>query len=782
MGVDGREEPRRSEESDDPPAPHKVPGQGGPFASASLDLWSDGPDPEVPQQRTPARSGLPALPAKAGREPSGSGTDADAGAGTDASSDVRAEIGAEIGADDADVPPSDLELVAQLRGSGEGGEAYEELYRRHADAVRRYARSCCRDEHTAEDLTNEVFTSTLQAVRGGSGPDSAVRAYLLTTVRRVAAAWARTAKREQLVEDFAVFATSAASSSVTADEDTLNLGADVRAMQEAEESLAVQAFRSLPERWQTVLWHTTVEEESPSDVGPLLGLSANATAVLAHRAREGLKQAYLQAHVNTQLMAGGDCAQYADRLGAYARGRLRTRAERGMRRHLEGCAKCRTAALEVADVNERLRALLPVAVIGWFAAGWSVKAVAGLAAGATAGAVGAGAAAGAAGAGAAVGAAGSVGAGSAGAGGAGGAASGAGAASAGAGSGGAGAGAASGAGASAGAGGGSVGGSGAGALVGEGLGLPVKVALGAGVLAATGAVIAYAVAGHSPAPPDRPQARATAAPVVPPPHKPGPRPSLTASPAPSAPPALVAKSAPKSSSPALSPSPSPSPSESASAGPSASASPSPPASPTPRPSPSLPKAKPSTPATPHRPTPVPPPPPSHVYALNELRYSGIGDGDGGAPEVRLGGSWLWQRYGLRVGGTTYRDGASVHAASSVTIELNRSCTSYDALAGVDDMTLGLGAVTFSVYADGERLWSSGLVRGGRPAVPVHAPLAGRRTLRLVVEPRSAADRVAVADWADARISCGSLRSPTASSAGDGSARAAAWWRHRPWRR
>uniref|UniRef100_UPI001180F250 RNA polymerase sigma factor n=1 Tax=Streptomyces alboverticillatus TaxID=173770 RepID=UPI001180F250 len=330
MGVDGREEPRRSEESDDPPAPHKVPGQGGPFASASLDLWSDGPDPEVPQQRTPARSGLPALPAKAGREPSGSGTDAstdagadgrtdaDAGAGTDASSGVRAKVGAEVGAGDADGPPSDLELVAQLRGSGEGGEAYEELYRRHADAVRRYARSCCRDEHTAEDLTNEVFTSTLQAVRGGSGPDSAVRAYLLTTVRRVAAAWARTAKREQLVEDFVVFATSAASSSVTADEDTLNLGADVRAMQEAEESLAVQAFRSLPERWQTVLWHTTVEEESPSDVGPLLGLSANATAVLAHRAREGLKQAYLQAHVNTQLMAGGDCAQYADRLGAYS--------------------------------------------------------------------------------------------------------------------------------------------------------------------------------------------------------------------------------------------------------------------------------------------------------------------------------------------------------------------------------------------------------------------------------------------------------------------------------
>src|SRR5207244_9381972 len=108
---------------------------------------------------------------------------------------------------------------------------------------------------------------------------------------------------------------------------------------EAEQTMAVQAFRSLPERYQTVLWHTTVEDESPSEVAPLLGLTANATAVLAHRAREGLKQAYLQAHVSQSLTSGGDCARYADRLGAYARGGLRMRAERGLRKHLEECAR-----------------------------------------------------------------------------------------------------------------------------------------------------------------------------------------------------------------------------------------------------------------------------------------------------------------------------------------------------------------------------------------------------------------------------------------------------------
>ncbi|MFE3743544.1 sigma-70 family RNA polymerase sigma factor, partial [Streptomyces sp. NPDC059134] len=295
-----------------------------------------------------------------------------------------------------ELPPSDADLIQRMREGDDS--AYEELFRRHSEPVRRYARTCCRDAYTADDLTAEVFARTLQAVRGGAGPEQAVRAYLLTTVRRVAASWTKSAKREQLVDDFAVFAAQATRTSEVSAEDTLDLGADVLAMHEAEQSMAMQAFRSLPERWQAVLWHTTVEEESPSQIAPLFGLTANATAVLASRAREGLKQAYLQAHVSSALTAEGDCARYADRLGAYARGGLRMRAERGLRKHLEECAKCRLAAGELAQVNAVIpAAVLPVAVIGWFATGYSLKA-AGVVAGGAAGAAGAGAAAAAGGA------------------------------------------------------------------------------------------------------------------------------------------------------------------------------------------------------------------------------------------------------------------------------------------------------------------------------------------------------------------------------------------------
>lgn len=96
---------------------------------------------------------------------------------------------------------------------------------------------------------------------------------------------------------------------------------------------------------------------------------------------------------------------------------------------------------------------------------------------------------------------------------------------------------------------------------------------------------------------------------------------------------------------------------------------------------------------------------------------------------------------------------SVYGQSSVTIDLNRQCTAYDAVVGMDDIGAGLGAVRFAVYADGVRLWQSAVVRGGEPAVPVHVPLTGRTTLRLVTDPETPFGTAALADWAQSTISC-----------------------------
>ncbi|AJF66359.1 sigma-70 family RNA polymerase sigma factor [Streptomyces vietnamensis] len=670
--------------------PRQVPSQGGPGGLSGAPTSSGTPtssgapgapsvhtephaepvDASVPQQR----EGRPGAGAVAGAA-AGSGV-ADSGDG-DADLDDSASEPDTVLPPPLELPPSDAELVQLMRDGDDS--AYEELFRRHSEAVRRYAKTCCRDAHTADDLTAEVFARTLQAVRGGAGPEQAVRAYLMTTVRRVAANWARTQKREHLVEDFAVFAADAARSSEVSDQDTMDLGADVRAMHEAEQSLAMQAFRSLPERWQAVLWHTTVEEESPSEVAPLFGLTANATAVLASRAREGLKQAYLQAHVSQSLTAGGDCARYADRLGAYARGGLRMRAERGLRKHLDECAKCRLAAGELAHVNAGIPALLPVAVIGWFAAGYSLKA-AGVVAGGTAAAAGAGAAAAASG---------------------------------------------------------SSGGAASGGAAAEGLGAPAKAGIAAAIAVAAAAGLVWAMAGD----PQPVAAPKPTQPVVTPIAPPKPAPSAKPSPKPAPPAPPVTSEPPTPTPPPPKPTPKPTPPP----------APKPTPKPTPKPSPK-PTPKPEAPRP--KPKPKPKPAPPSVYQVNELQYGVFGDGT--KPEVSLSdSSWMWQRTGLSIGGTQYAHGVSVHAPSSLLIDLNRQCTSYDAIVGIDDLSaqLGVGGVRFSVYGDGQRLWRSRVVQAGDPPVPVHVDIAGRSSIRLVVEEHTPFGRAAVADWAESLISC-----------------------------
>ncbi|WP_392752871.1 sigma-70 family RNA polymerase sigma factor [Streptomyces sp. LN590] len=637
------------------------------------------PARQVPSQAGPERSGGDAaggkvLPGPWSPAPVGSGpVEPDGGIGAEAAVPMQRAGGS--GSGTAALARSDAQLILQMRDGDD--LAYEELFRRHSGSVRRYARSCCRDAHTADDLTAEVFARTLQAVRGGKGPEEAVRAYLMTAVRHIAAAWTKTAKREQLVDDFAVFAAQAAGFSEVSDADTLDLGADVLAMHDAEQSMAMKAFRSLPERWQAVLWHTTVEEESPSEIAPLFGLTANATAVLASRAREGLKQAYLQAHVSRSLTSGGDCVRYADRLGAYARGGLRIRAERGLRKHLDECAKCRVAVGELAHVNAGIPALLPVAVIGWFAAGSALK-TAGIVAGGAAGAAGAGAAAAT--------------------------------------------------------GGSSSGSSAGGAAAAEGLGAPVKAGIAAAVAVAAAAALVWALAGDkAPKPEAGPVAKPpVVAPAVPspPPSKPTPTPEPPSAPAP----------------PATAPAPSPKPPTAASR-----PTPTPTPKPTPKPPvPAPPKPKPSATATPAPPPPAPP----TVYQVSKLRYSVLGDHT--KPEVATGESnWVWRRSGMSTGGTRYAHGVTVRSKSSVTIELNRPCSRYEAMVGVDDLTPGLGSVRFSVFnGAGARLWRSPVMNRNHPPVPVSLGIAGQQRIRLVVEPHTPFGGVALADWAQSGISCG----------------------------
>ncbi len=124
-----------------------------------------------------------------------------------------------------------------------------------------------------------------------------------------------------------------------------------------ENTVTVRAFRTLPERWQTVLWYTEVEGMDPAEAAPYLGLTANSAAALAYRAREGLKKAWLQAHVS-DLRVPPECRWTTERMGDYARGAPTIRARDRFQQHLATCARCSILLEEIDGLSGRLAAVL----------------------------------------------------------------------------------------------------------------------------------------------------------------------------------------------------------------------------------------------------------------------------------------------------------------------------------------------------------------------------------------------------------------------------------------
>ncbi|MFC0042726.1 sigma-70 family RNA polymerase sigma factor [Actinomadura rayongensis] len=238
------------------------------------------------------------------------------------------------------------DLAERVRAGDE--QAVAEVFLRHHSAMLAYAQALCRDRHTAEDLASEAFTRTLQAVRRGGGPDGAWRPYLYAAVRNLAADWARAQRRAVPSDDIADLAESAGRPADT------GTGPDEHAARAEDRSLISAAFRALPVREQTVLWHTIVEEEPRAQVAAALGTTQNHLNVLVFRARESLREAYLALHAATT------CAGYAKLL---ARAVRRQRDSRRLRAHLDDCAHCRAVYAELIDLDRYLRAALLPAVL-----------------------------------------------------------------------------------------------------------------------------------------------------------------------------------------------------------------------------------------------------------------------------------------------------------------------------------------------------------------------------------------------------------------------------------
>ncbi|UPL18419.1 sigma-70 family RNA polymerase sigma factor [Microbacterium aurugineum] len=239
----------------------------------------------------------------------------------------------------------DADLILRAR-SGDTG-AFGELWRRHYPSGITVARSIT-SSIDPDDLVQEAYTRIYQAIIKGGGPNGSFRAYLFTSIRNTAAGWGR-ARRETAIDEL----------DTVADPETT----DQAANEALDRSLTAQAFRSLPTRWQEVLWYTEIEQMKPQEVGHLLGMKSGAVSQLAFRAREGLREAWIQAHLRS-AEDGSECQWTIEHLGAYSRGNLSTRDHKRLELHLDDCARCMIVAAEAKDVSQRLALVLLPLVLG----------------------------------------------------------------------------------------------------------------------------------------------------------------------------------------------------------------------------------------------------------------------------------------------------------------------------------------------------------------------------------------------------------------------------------
>jgi hypothetical protein len=111
---------------------------------------------------------------------------------------------------------------------------------------------------------------------------------------------------------------------------------------------------------------------------------------------------------------------------------------------------------------------------------------------------------------------------------------------------------------------------------------------------------------------------------------------------------------------------------------------------------------------------------------------------------------------IRIGAQKYEQGLNCHAVSKLMVRLSGPAREFSAMVGANGPTQG--SMVFNVTVDGKRVFQSGVLSAGMPAVPIQVPLNGNREFKLEV--RDAGNGMILnrsgmswdqAAWADAKV-------------------------------
>ncbi|MEV6545480.1 sigma-70 family RNA polymerase sigma factor [Streptomyces sp. NPDC051665] len=227
---------------------------------------------------------------------------------------------------------------------------YARIYEEQQPRLVAYARSLTRNTWVAEDLVAEAHFRVWRRLSAGHEIEN-VPAYLMTTVKHLATAAgsaARETPRDPQAEE-------------RADAGHAHVHGGDPAEQVSSTDLLVRVLEQLPERWVKALWLAEAEGLPLAAIGPQLGTKQGATAVLLHRAREGMRQAFLR----EQTGAPDDpaCQVHWARMPAYVRGAATERQSERLLGHVDACDDCRARLAALMRANDRLPALVAPALL-----------------------------------------------------------------------------------------------------------------------------------------------------------------------------------------------------------------------------------------------------------------------------------------------------------------------------------------------------------------------------------------------------------------------------------
>lgn len=250
----------------------------------------------------------------------------------------------------------DLDLLAAYRaGDPAAATTLFELYREDALVA---ARAAAPDPDTAEDFVAEAFVKVFGLLDRGKGPTGSFRYYLRATIRTVALDWYRSQANTVYTSDYGPLEPLISDQSV----DRGDRDPETRFLTGAGSEI-ISAFQQLPERWRRVIFLKVVEGRGDAESARELGVSANTTAVLYRRAREGLRKGYLSEVANVLSVDGNpECRALAGDLAASVSGRVPLSRQRRLNAHLAYCKTCNSNRGEIENLAKRFssKAIAPV--------------------------------------------------------------------------------------------------------------------------------------------------------------------------------------------------------------------------------------------------------------------------------------------------------------------------------------------------------------------------------------------------------------------------------------